>query len=341
MAVSDWEQLIARRGRRSGVTTMVAVHSSVRGPAVGGCRLKAYASLDDAVADVLRLSRAMTVKCAVAGLPFGGAKSVIALDEGATLTPAQRRDVLLDHAELIASFDGGYQAGPDVGTGPDDMLVLREITPYAFCVPEAHGGTGSSSGPTASGVLAALRAGAAAVFGTSAMAGRRVVVSGYGSVGALIARRLAEAGADVTVSDVDESKRAVAERSGLRWADPDKALTLTVDVVVPAAVGGVLDHGTAARIDAPLVVGPANNQLTDDTVADVLAARGVLWVPDFVASAGGVVYTLSREAEGLDHDAALARVEAIEETVAGLLAAARANGTTSLAEAHALAAQRG
>ncbi|MFD9896485.1 Glu/Leu/Phe/Val dehydrogenase dimerization domain-containing protein [Amycolatopsis sp. NPDC059027] len=341
MAVSDWEQLITRRGRRSGVTTMVAVHSSARCPAVGGCRLKAYASLDDAVADVLRLSRAMTVKCAVAGLPFGGAKSVIALDEGATLTPAQRRDVLLDHAELIASFDGGYRAGPDVGTGPEDMLVLREITPYAFCVPETHGGTGSSSGPTANGVLAALRAGAAAVFGMSAMAGRRVMVSGYGSVGALIARGLVEAGADVTVSDVDEAKRAEAERSGLRWADPDKALTLSADVVVPAAVGGVLDPGTAARIDAPLVVGPANNQLTDDTVADVLAARGVLWVPDFVASAGGVVYTLSREAEGLGHDAALGRVEAIGDTVAGLLAAARVNGTTPLAEAHALAAQRG
>lgn len=338
MSVQPWEHenLVVRRGSRSGVTTMVAVHSRALGPAVGGCRLKTYPAVADAIDDVLRLSAAMTRKCAVAGVPFGGGKSVVALDR--VPTAAERRDILLDHADLVASFDGAYIAGPDIGTGPDDMLVLREGTPHAFCVPEAHGGTGSSSGPTAAGVLAALRAAAGHVFGDASMAGRRIVISGYGSVGARLAADLVAQGAEVTVSDVDERLRAAAEGLGLSWVRPDEALALPTDVLIPAAVGGVFGHGT--EVDAPLVVGPANNQLTEDAVAHDLAARGIVWVPDFVASAGGILYTLGREGEGLTHAQALARVETIEATTNRILDAASSNGTTPLDEANALAEER-
>lgn len=339
-ANEDHEQIVVRRGRRSGVTTMVAVHSTVLGPGAGGTRLKTYPDLAAALHDLLRLSQAMTAKCAVAGLRFGGAKSVIALPEGTVLTPAQRRDVLLDHAELIATFDGTYLAGPDVGTNPDDMAVLREMTPHAFCLPESMGGTGSSSGPTAAGVLAALRAGARSVFGTGDMTGRRAVVAGFGSVGAHLAAGLAAAGAEVIVSDVVAALRDTAQERGYGWVDPDKALTLTADVIVPAAVGGVLDAEAVALLDAPLVVGPANNQLTTDEVAAVLLGRGITWVPDFVASGGGVIYTLVREMEGLTHDQALERVDTIEQTVATILAAATAAGTTPLVEATRLVQQR-
>jgi leucine dehydrogenase len=248
--------------------------------------------------------------------------------------------VLLDHADLIASLCGSYLAGPDVGTGPADMLVFREVSPYAFCLPEARGGTGSSSGPTAVGVLAALRAAARVVFGSEVMAGRRVVIAGFGAVGTHLAAGLASAGADVVVSDIDETRRRAATDLGVGWADPAEALTLSADVVVPAAVGGVLSPDAVAGLDTPLVVGPANNQLTTGSVADALAAKGVTWVPDFVAGAGGVVYTLAREVDGLAHDAALAKVEAIGDTVTGILAAASAGGRTPLAEAVALAERR-
>ncbi len=315
---------------------MVAIHSTTLGPAAGGCRFKPYATLEEAIGDVLRLSEAMTAKCAVAGLAFGGGKSVIAPEPGRVLSPEERRAVLLDHADLVAEFGGRYQAGPDVGTGPADMLVLREASPYAFCTPESAGGTGSSSGPTAVGVLAALRA----AVGTPDMTGRRVVISGYGSVGAHLAASLRVAGAEVVVSDIDPEKRADAEKGGLTWVEPEKALTLTADVVIPAAVGGVLSPETVTRLDTPLVVGPANNQLTDDAVAADLAARGIRWIPDYVASAGGILYTLSREAEGLDHASALARVETIGRTVEDLLAAAKANATTPLHEAAALVRRR-
>ncbi|RSN29904.1 amino acid dehydrogenase [Amycolatopsis sp. WAC 04169] len=330
------QELVVRRGRRSGVTTMVAVHSSTLGPAVGGCRFKIYPRVHDAIDDVLRLSAAMTRKCAVAGLDFGGGKSVVALH--GVPSAELRREVLLDHADLIASLDGAYLAGPDVGTGPEDMLVLRERTPHVFCLPEEHGGTGSSSGPTAVGVLAALRAGARAVFGDDDMNGRKVVISGYGSVGAHLAVALATRGAEVVVSDVDERRLAAAREQGLKQVAPEKVLGIEADVLIPAAVGGVFGPGT--EVAAPLVVGPANNQLTDDTVAEALAARGVLWIPDFVASAGGVVYTLGREKENLSHAEALTRVEALEKTTQEILDAASANGTTPLAEADALAETR-
>ena len=329
--VESWEhaEVVTWLGRRSGVPVTVAVHSRTLGPAAGGIRLKQYPTWQDGQLDALRLAKGMTYKNAVAGVPFGGGKSVIAVPSSVPLTPSLRADALADLGELIASFDGSYLAGPDIGTGPEDMVYLRGFTDHVFCLPESAGGTGSSSGPTASGVLAALRAGATAVFGSPSVAGRRVVVVGMGSVGSLLAGALAAEGASVVVADVDESRCAGYERVPVDYA-------VAADILVPAAVGGVVD----AAVRAPLVVGPANNQLVHDDVAPALAAAGVTWIPDFVASAGGVIYTLTREAEGLDRDAALTRVAAIEDTVTTLLANASANGTTPLAEALALAERR-
>lgn len=336
MRESDsWEhdEVVTRLGRRSEVPITVAVHSRALGPAVGGARLRHYPHWRDGLADALRLSSGMTSKCAAAGLPFGGGKSVLAVPAGTPVTPALREALLADLGELIETFHGTYLTGPDVGTGPADMLALRRWTPHAFCLPEEHGGTGSSSGPTAAGVLAALRAGARSVFGTESMTGRRAVVIGMGSVGSLLAGALSDAGAEVVVSDVDASRGA-----GYRWADPDAALLLETDVLIPAAVGGVF--GPSTVVNAPLVVGPANNQLTDDSVADLLARQGTVWIPDFVASAGGVVYTLSREFSGLDHQAASERVEQISSTTSDLLAAAAEAGTTPLHEAMDLVRRR-
>ncbi|GAA3549232.1 amino acid dehydrogenase [Amycolatopsis ultiminotia] len=332
------DRLVVRRGRRSGITTMVAVHSRALGPAVGGCRMKQYRGFAEAERDVLRLSAAMTDKLAIAGLRAGGGKSVIALAPGQQLTPAERRAVLLDHADLIASFGGDYLAGPDVGTGPEDMLVLRETGPHAFCVPASAGGIGSSSGPTAQGVLAALRSASAAVFGSPDPAGRRIVVSGHGAVGGLVAQAVAAAGAEVVVSDVDPATRAVARRLGYEWVEPEAAIATEADILVPSAVGGVLGDDT--EVGARLVVGPANNQLVDDRAAEALAARGVVWVPDYVASAGGVVYALAREIDGVDHPVAAARVDRIGDVVSRLLADARVHGRTPHAEAAEQVRQR-
>ncbi|MCI3271447.1 Glu/Leu/Phe/Val dehydrogenase dimerization domain-containing protein [Streptomyces cylindrosporus] len=336
----EHEEVTVHRGSRSGLPLIIAIHSRALGPAVGGIRLRRYGSWRDGLADALRLSEAMTYKCAASGLDFGGGKTVVALDRHTDVTPQLRAAALADLGELIASHEGTYYAGPDIGTTPDDMAVVRRSTPYVFCLPEEHGGTGDSGTPTATGVLAALRAGAEHVFGTASFAGRSVIVSGYGSVGSRVAAGLAGDGARVLVSDVDESKRAAALRSGLTWLAPEEVPATAADVLVPAAVGGVLGPETVAELDVRLVVGPANNQLTDDSVAEALAGRGIVWVPDFVASAGGVVYTLGREVDQIGREEAVRRVLAIGDTVRLLLDRARTDGTTPLAEAKSLATTR-
>ncbi|KAA9153254.1 Glu/Leu/Phe/Val dehydrogenase [Amycolatopsis acidicola] len=330
----EYEEVIVRRGSRGRVPMIIAVHSRALGPAVGGVRLRRYPGWRDGLEDALRLSKAMTFKCAAADLPFGGGKTVLALDRATPLTPEFRQAILDDLGEFIASLGGSYIAGPDVGTGPADMAVLRRHTPHAFCLPENVGGTGSSSGPTARGVLAALRAGMRHVFGSADLSGRTVLISGLGSVGALIAEGVH--GARILVSDVDDTKREQANENGYEWVDPAQVLTTPADVLVPAAVGGVFGPDTIDRLKVPLIVGPANNQLTDDSVAELLAAREITWIPDFVASAGGVIYTLGREIERLDHQAATARVDAIESTVDRIL---KAPGTP-LAAAMSLATER-
>ncbi|MFI1848459.1 Glu/Leu/Phe/Val dehydrogenase dimerization domain-containing protein [Streptomyces sp. NPDC020480] len=334
------EEVVVRRGSRSGLPLIVAVHSRALGPAVGGCRLRRYDSRQDGLADALRLSEAMTYKAAVAGLDFGGGKSVIALDKETELTAGLREAALEDLGELIASFQGSYRTGPDIGTGPQDMVVLRRFSPYAYCAPEEHGGTGNSGGPTATGVLAALHAGARHVFGDASCTGRTVVISGFGSVGSGIAADLAAEGAHVVVSDVEQSRRDAALSSGYGWVEPDQALSTPADILVPAAVGGVLDAATVPRLTAPLVVGPANNQLTEESVADALAERGIVWIPDYVASAGGIVYALSRESENHSHEAAQKRGEGIGDTVGHVLDLARSTGVTPLRAAQQIAERR-
>jgi valine dehydrogenase (NAD+) len=310
----EHEEVLVRRGSRSGLPVVVAIHSRALGPAAGGTRMRSYPDWRDGLADALLLSEAMTYKCAASGLDFGGGKAVIAVPPDGRV---DRRAALLDVGELIDSLGGSFLAGPDVGTGPEDMLVMRQTTRYAYCLPEEHGGTGSSSPSTAAGVLAALRAAARQVLGTDSVDGRRIVISGLGSVGAILARALANA--KLTVSDIDPSKRAIAREIGADWVDPQDAYTVPSDILIPAAVGGVLDHATIDRLSATLVVGPANNQLADPGLASVLADRNVTWIPDFLASAGGVVYILGREFDGLDHKSAMERVEAIGTAVTEVL----------------------
>ena len=336
----DHEEVIVKRGPRSGLPLIIAVHSRALGPAIGGCRMRGYDGWSAGLADALRLSEAMTYKAAVAGLSYGGGKSVIVLSQGTRPTPALRAAALQDLGEIIAGLGGSYRTGPDIGTGPADMAVLRRFSPHAYCTPIEDGGIGDSSGPTAAGVLAALHAGARHVFGDASFADRSVVVSGFGSVGSAVAAGLAAEGARVSVSDVRHALRGQALARGFGWLEPDAALYEPTDILVPAAVGGILDASSATRISAGLIIGPANNQLAHESVADVLAERKITWVPDYVASAGGIIYVISREAEGYSHDAAWQRVDEIGNTVAAVLNEASSKGVTPLAAARRIAEAR-
>jgi glutamate dehydrogenase/leucine dehydrogenase len=323
----DHEEITVRTGRRSGLPVILAVHSTALGQAVGGCRMWHYPDWHDGLEDALRLSAGMTRKCAVAGLANGGGKTVVALPESITLDGARRADVLHDVGDLIESLGGRYATGPDVGTTPEDMAVIGERTRHVFCKPSRLGGSGDSSPHTAAGVLAALRAVCARVHGSPELGQRRLAILGLGSVGAHLARQLAAAGADLVVSDIDPVKQALARELGATWAESADALTSEADVLIPAALGGVLTREIVPRLRCPAIVGPANNQLAEPAVAGLLHQRGIIWAPDYVVSAGGVIHALATELHHQPPGEADACVQAIGDTVGLLLDTAERDHT--------------
>ncbi|MEU0154435.1 Glu/Leu/Phe/Val dehydrogenase dimerization domain-containing protein [Micromonospora fulviviridis] len=334
------EHVVVRRGTRSGLPIIVAVHSTALGQAIGGCRLAHYPHWRDGLTDALRLSAAMSDKCALAGLPNGGGKTVVALPTGGTPDGATRRAVLHDVGDVIAGLGGAYATGPDVGTGPDDMVTIAERTPYAFCRPVAAGGSGDSSPHTAVGVLAALRALCAERFGSAGLSARSFAVLGLGRVGSHVLRMLAGTGATLVASDLDDGRRALADAAGAAWVTPQNCLTADVDVLVPAALGGLLTANSVPKLRCTAIAGPANNQLDTSATADLLHQRGILWAPDIVVSAGGIIHATAVELHRETSDQAAVRVRGIADTLTGILRTARATGSTPADAARFRACQR-
>jgi leucine dehydrogenase len=321
---------------------MAAVHSTARGPSLGGCRMWTYDDSRAAVRDVLRLSRAMTFKAAVAGLPLGGGKGVIMLPAGhAPPAGEERRDVLLDFGETVGSLGGAYITAEDVGTSDRDMAVIAETTDHVAGLAVESGSSGDPSPWTALGVQCAMEVACERAFGSASLAGRSVAVVGLGRVGGKLARLLADEGASLVVADVDEGKRALADELGARWTDPDSALTAEGDVLAPCALGGVLDDDTVPALKCRVVAGAANNQLAADAIAVQLADRGIVWAPDFVANAGGII-NISVELEETGYDAARAeeRVRGVSDTTRMVFDHAEATGATTLAAAMEIARRR-
>ena len=314
LATLDHEQLLVRRGTRSGVFCIVAVHSTARGPALGGCRMWHYDDSRAAVRDALRLSRAMTYKSAVAGLPLGGGKGVIMLR--GELSARARKDALRDFGDTVDALGGAYVTAEDVGTSARDMETIAAETKHVSGLSRKRGGSGDPSPYTALGVVTAIEVSCERAFGSRSLKGRSVAVVGLGHVGARIAKTLAKAGAKLLVSDIDEGKKALAKDIGARWVTPEKALAAQVDVYAPCALGGILDHETVPQLQCAVVAGAANNQLADDGIADLLNARGVLWAPDFVANAGGIInIAVEFEKGGYDPARAKQRVRGIGDTL--------------------------
>ena len=335
-AAREHEELVVRRGARSGLFTIVAIHSTALGPSLGGCRMWHYPTATAAADDALRLSRAMTLKAAAAGLSLGGGKGVICLPPAMRAPDGSaRRDVLLDFADTVDELDGAYITAEDVGTSARDMVTIAERTRHVTGLPTVHGGSGDPSAFTAQGVEAAMRACCAAAFGTPELGARSVAIVGCGHVGEHLARRLAAAGARLVLADVDEGKRSLAaELPGAAWADPAEAVGADVDVLAPCALGGVLDEHSVRRVGVRVICGAANNQLAEDGLAADLAARGVLYAPDFVVNAGGLINVAAElEPGGYDPERTRVRVAEIEDLTAAILAEAEADGTTPLAAA--------
>jgi valine dehydrogenase (NAD+) len=334
LATAAHEQVVFCHDRATGLRAIIAIHDTTLGPALGGTRIHAYASEAEALTDVLRLSQGMTAKSAAAGMELGGGKAVI-IGDPATI---KSRDLLLAYGRFVDSLGGRYVTAADVGSTADDLDVVAEATRWV--VGKNKGGTGDSGYSTAYGVFCAMRAAARHRFGQGGLAGRTVGVEGVGKVGARLVGLLAAAGVErILVSDPDTEATAHLAANLAAVAVVPSVIDADVDVYAPCAMGGTLTAASVAALRAPVVCGAANNQLLTHDVADLLHARGVLWVPDYVANAGGVVQ-VGGELYGHSHDEVEAGIEAIGHTTDEVLTTAEDLGISSSAAADAVVEAR-
>ncbi len=339
--IRDWdgEQVAVRFDTPSGAWMFIGVHSTLLGPGFGGVRMRVYHSPDDGLRDVLRLSSAMTSKNALAGLPFGGGKAVLAVPE--IPQGEERRAMLLRYAEMVASFHGTYQTACDMNISEEDMDVIAERCRHVMGCSVARGGSGSSGPATALGVFNGIRASVAHTFGSDDLHGRSVLVQGAGDVGGPLVDLLAEAGAEVLVADVHpERSREAASRAGAREVAPEEVATTECDVYSPCATGGVLTVETIPALRCKVVAGAANNQLETPEDAGRLRDRGILYAPDYVINAGGVLSLAGLEKLGWTKEQLQVRLRGVGDTLTEVFAIAEKDGTDTETAAAALVRER-
>jgi valine dehydrogenase (NAD+) len=334
---ADHEQVVFCRDPQSGLRAIIAIYSTALGPALGGTRFFPYPTEQDAIDDVLNLSRGMAYKNALAGLDHGGGKAVIWGDPGTD----KSEPLLRAYGRFVQSLGGRYITACDVGTYVADMDVVARECSYVTGRSPEHGGAGDSSILTAWGVFQGMRACAEHRWGTPSLRGRRVAIAGVGKVGRHLVEHLLDDGAEVVVADVSE--RAVgavrAAHPGVDAVEPDALIREQMDVYAPCALGGALDDETVAALPAAVVCGGANNQLDHPGIEKLLADRGILYAPDYVVNSGGVIQ-VSDEIEGFVFERAKAKATKIFDITRRIFELADAEGVPPVAAADRLAEQR-
>lgn len=311
-AEAEHEKVVLWSDPASSYRGIIAIHSTALGPAVGGTRIWNYASDEAATFDALRLSRAMSYKNALAGLPFGGGKAVIVADGNSI----DRERFFRVHGRFVHSLGGRFITAEDVGTNPDDMEYIRMETPY---VAGLASGAGDPSPMTAYGVFRALQAAANQRWGSRKLTKRRIAIQGCGKTGYALASLLYESGAKLLVSDIDAGKvKRVVNDFGAIAVAPEEIVSVEADIFAPCALGEVINDETIQRLKVGIVVGSANNQLLEDRHGDALHELEVLYVPDYVANAGGIIHGC-RELLGWSEKQTKKRVHRIYDTVLNIL----------------------
>ncbi|TDC37919.1 Glu/Leu/Phe/Val dehydrogenase dimerization domain-containing protein [Micromonospora sp. KC213] len=335
---SGHEQVVFCQDKQTGLRAIIGIYSTALGPALGGTRFYPYASEEDALADVLDLSRGMAYKNALAGLDHGGGKAVIWGDPEKLKSEA----LLRAYGRFVQSLDGRYYTACDVGTFVADMDVIARETRFVTGRSVAHGGAGDSSILTAWGVFQGMRAAAEHVWGSPTLAGRRVGVAGLGKVGKHLVGHLLDDGAEVVATDVDPKAHDWARTTHPQVALVDDTAALVaadIDVYAPCALGGALNDDTVPALRARVVAGAANNQLAHPGIEKLLADRGVLYAPDYVVNAGGVIQ-VADEIEGFNFERARLRATRIYDTTREILRLADAEGVPPAVAADRLAERR-
>lgn len=300
--VPGYEKVVKVTDSSSGLQAIIAIHNTKLGPALGGTRIYPYQKFDDALTDVLRLSKGMTYKSAIAQTGLGGGKSVIIADAKTQKTP----ELLQSFGHAVDRLRGQYVCAEDIGCGLDDCMVIRQATPYV-CGLNHEMGSGNPSPYTAWGVFRGIQATAKRLFGTDSLEGKTVAIQGVGSVGICLMEYLFWAGAHLIVADIDyEKAKRIARQYRAKVVQPSEILEVSCDIFAPCAMGGVLSEKTIPKLRCQAVVGASNNQLLRECDARLLAARKILYAPDFVVNAGGLINVLC-ELSPQGYDAACSR----------------------------------
>src|SRR3954468_22305159 len=327
------EQLVLCQDSASGYRGIIAVHSTVLGPALGGTRFWNYANDDEAIVDALRLARGMTYKNAVAGLNLGGGKSVIIGDNRTT----NREMIFRAHGRFVESLGGRYVTAEDVGTSTSDMDLVHMETDY---VAGLAGKSGDPSPVTAHGVFRAIQASARYHWGSDSLEGKTVAIQGCGHVGVYLARELSESGAKLVITDIDaERVRNVVEEFGAKAVEPGEIYGVKADIFAPCALGAIINDNTIPQLKVEIVAGAANNQLLEPRHGDALEERNILYAPDYVANAGGVINVYS-ELAGWTPARSFRKADEIYDTVLRVFAIAKAERVPTYVAADRLAEQR-
>ncbi len=336
MAREGHEQLIFCFDRVTGLKAMIGLHDTTLGPALGGCRMWPYPGEQEATLDVLRLAKGMTYKAAASGQDYGGGKCVIWADPGTEKTEGLFRSL----GQFVASLGGRFITGPDAGTRSEDFVPAARETRWLVALPEAYGGSGDTGPVTAFGVWRGIKACAREGWGSDSLAGRSVAVQGVGKVGAHLARYLVEDGARVVVTDIDPARSAaVARELGVEVVPPDDIYDQAVDIFSPCALGAVLNDDTVPRLKCRAVAGAANNQLAEERHGDQLHELGILYAPDFIVNAGGLIQVVD-ELQGFDRERAFRKVSRIYDLLGEVFRIARRDGVPTYRAANTLAEER-
>lgn len=322
---------------KAGLMAVIAIHSTILGPAMGGTRVWNYESELDAIEDALRLSRGMTYKYAAAGMNFGGAKAVVMAD------PKWKDREILFRAlgKFINRLGGKFRTGEDVGTTLEDMEYLYMETPYVNTLPVYLGGVGPISPLTAFGVIQGMKACAKQIFGSDDLKGKTIALQGVGSVGSSVVEQLCDMGANLIITDINKSAvDNLAKKFGLKTVAPQEIYGIECDIFSPCALGAILNDETIPQLKCKIVCGAANNQLADERHGDLLGEKGILYGPDYVVNAGGAIYDADRLIGEFKAERGRAKVAKIYQTTEKVIEIAKRRGIPTYKAADILAEER-
>jgi len=337
MTLMGHEQVVFCQDTETNLKAIIAIHDTTLGPALGGTRMWNYINEEDALQDVLRLSRGMTFKAAISGLQLGGGKAVIIGDFKTEKSEA----LIRKFGQYVNHLGGRYITAKDVGMNTMDMQVIRSETQHVTGIPEAMGGSGDPSPVTAFGVYMGMKAAAKYKWGSDKLAGKNVVVQGVGNVGETLVKYLAEESANIVINDINTNKlNELANKFGAKVVLGDAIFDLEMDIYAPCALGATVNPDTISRLSCDIIAGAANNQLADEERDGKLCAeKGICYAPDFLINAGGLINVYS-ELKGYDREDAMAQTRKIHDTTLDILKKAELEGITTHTAALEIAQER-